>query len=177
VDDIPFGKALAFLLLGGLAGSVAGCYQCVEGQIYRVAAEHESTAVGRVVGFYTGRGGSFAYHYVFSVNEVAMDDYSEVCSTPLTPGACDKKGSVLVYYAYQPFANSRLEDFAIASKRAFRLGEMWLAIGLPVFVLPCAVFAVLARKNKGEGERDSARASGRNTPDDAPDDLHIAPRE
>jgi hypothetical protein len=57
---------------------------------------------------------------VFLVNGVKMDDYSEVCPTPLAPGACfNENGLVLVYYSYQPYPNSRLEDFAIASSHAY----------------------------------------------------------
>jgi hypothetical protein len=173
--DFPFQRALMLCLLCGLAGTVAGCYQCVLGHIYHVAAEHEATAVGRVVGFYHGKG-SMAYHFVFSVNEVAMDDYSEVCATPLTPGACDNRGPVLVYYSYQPYQNSLLEDFAVASRHAYRMSKFAFAIGLPCLVLSCVSMVILERKDKG---KDSDPEDRKRTDIDSemPDDLHIVPHD
>jgi hypothetical protein len=173
--DIPFGRLLIFLVVGGLFGTIAGGYQCAKGYNYRVAAEHEATAVGRIVGLYQGKGG-IAYHYVFSVNGVKMDDYSEVCETPQTRGACMNDGFVLVYYSYEPFANSRLEDFSLASKYALKLGGLLLTFALPVFALSSVTVRVLMRRNKGDDDSEPGEREG-DTPSDVPDDLHIAPHD
>lgn len=123
---------------------------------------------------YQGKGSS-AYHYVFSVNGVKMDDQSDVCATPLAPGACDNHGPVLVYYSFQPFSNSLLEDFSVASNLSYRFGKLAFAIDLPLLVLSSVAIAVLARKEKREGDSDSEVES--DTPSEVPDDLHIAPHE
>lgn len=145
----PFAPALAFCLILGLVGTAVGGYQCVKGHIYSEAAQHEATTVGRVVRV-SNRG---AFKYVFSVNGVKMDDFSESCATPLTPDACYNNGPVLVYYSYQPYQNSRLEDFTVASKHAYLIGIPALAIGLPLFVLSGAVTAILLRKDQRADER------------------------
>jgi hypothetical protein len=124
----------------------------------------------------TGKGGPY-YQYVFSVNGVRMDDYSEVCATPLAPGACDNHGPVLVYYSFQPYSNSRLEDFAVASAHAYRIGSPALAIGLPLFVLSLAALIILARPDKREDDPDPEAEKGRSRSDDVPDVIHIVPGE
>ena len=91
-----------------------GGYQCIRGHNYSVAAQHETTTVGNIERVHVSTKGT-TYFYQFSINGVRMDDYSDVCRTPLAPGACNNHGPVLVYYSYQPYANSRLEDFAAAS--------------------------------------------------------------
>jgi hypothetical protein len=146
-------RTLAFCLLLGLVGTAIGGYQCVNGHNYRIAAEDENTVVGRIVPVTSGT--SHAYHYVFSVNGVKMDDYSDVCRTPLAPDACKKYGPVLVYYSYQPFQNSRLEDFSVASAHAYRIGKFALAMGLP-FLIPSTIgIANQARKDRREGNHHS----------------------
>lgn len=172
----PFQRVLAFSLVAGLFGTYFGGYHCINGYNYSVAAQHEATAVGRVVGIYRGRHGS-AYHYEFSVSGVKMDDYSEVCETPLAPGACNNNGPVQVYYSYQPYSNSRLEDFAVASKEAYRPGIPVLAISLTILILSCAGFAIRARKNKNKDDSDPEDEKGRSKSDDVPDGIHIVPGE
>lgn len=146
--ETPFARILFYTLVAGLCGTIYGGYQCVEAHTYSVAAQHEATIVGRVTGVSVGRGGSVAYRYVFSINGVERDDYSGVCTTPLAQGACENKGPVLVYYSFQPFSNSRLEDFATASKKDFKYGIPALALGLPLVGLSIGGFAVRARLNK-----------------------------
>lgn len=146
--DDTVAKGLIFCLLAGIVGTIVGCWQCISGHNFAVAAQHESTAVGRITGY--GKHGAFMYK--FPVNGVMMDDYSAVCRTSLAPGACHLNGSVLVYYSFQPFSNSRLEDFSAASADAYRIGEPALAIGLPLFVLSIAALVVLSRKGRSEAE-------------------------
>lgn len=146
------------------------------GHNYAVAAQHQLTAVGRFVRISSGKGGPY-YHYVFSVNGVAVDDSSNVCHTPLAPGACDNLGPVLVYYSYQPFAISKLQDFTSASTDAYRFGAPALAIGLPLFVLSIAALVVLSRKGRSETEPDRGDQPGASKSDNIPDDLHIVPGE
>lgn len=167
-------KILAYLLVGGLFGTVYGGYNCIEGNTYSVAAQHEATTVGRVIGISHGKGG-VAYNYVFSVNGVKVNDYSNICATPLAPDACNHKGPVLVYYSYQPFSNSRLEDFAVSSAKDYRSGKLALAIALPIFLLSCAGMVVLARKDKQTDDADPI--DERNLDSDVPDAIHIAPRD
>ena len=93
--DAVLGLSMAL----GIFSTLAGSYWCAVGYNYSVAAKHESTTVGRVLGMISGRGGS-AFQYVFYVNGVALDDYSDVCATPITPDACHNHGQVLVYYSY-----------------------------------------------------------------------------
>lgn len=171
-------KFLMYLIVGGLFGTVYGGYQCIEGHTYSVAARHEATTVGRVVKILHGKGG-IAYRYVFSVNGVKMSDYSDVCSTPLTPGACDRKGPVLVYYSYQPFSNSRLEDFSVSSASDFRSGIPALVIAFPIFGLSCAGMAILARKEKEADDSDSTdQGDLYGDPDsEVPDSIHVTPTE
>lgn len=173
--DGPFAGFLRFIIVLGLFATAFGGFRCVQGHIYSVAAQREATTVGRVVGIYRGK--SPAYHYVFFVNGVKMDDSSEICVTPLVPGACDKNGPVLVYYSYQPFSNSRLEDFTIASSKAYRTGEIALAIGLPLLALFCADIAMQARKGDRKTDSDPQYGEGPSDLSAVPDDLHIAPRE
>ena len=172
----PFLRVLVFLFVGGLFGTYFGGYRCIAAHTYAVAAQHEATTVGRVVRIVSGKDGP-AWHYVFSVNGVKMDDYSRVCATPLAPGACDNKGPVLVYYSYQPYSNSRLEDFAVAGRKAYRTGGGALAIALPCLVLSSAGMVILARKKKNEGDSDPEDEKGRSKSDDVPDAIHIAPSE
>ena len=83
-----------------------------------------------------------------------MDDYSNVCRTPLALDACNDHGPVLVYYSYKPYANSRLVDFAAASAHAYRIGIPTIAISLPLYVLACGVIAIVIRKGKGKDDPD-----------------------
>jgi hypothetical protein len=168
-------RFLAICLFFGLLGTARGGYLCVKGHTYAVAAQHEATTVGRVVGIYKGR--SPAYHYVFSVNGVKMDDSSEICATPLVPGACDQNGAVTVYYSYQPYSNSRLEDFAVASIEAYRIGKPMLGIGLPLFILAFAAIVNQAHKEIRERDQDPDAKKGRSKSDVVPDSIHIVPGE
>lgn len=172
----PSARVLGFCLALGLISTAIGGYQCIAGHTYSVAAQHEATTVGQIVGMLSGRG-SEAYKYEFSVNGVRMNDYSEVCATPLSPDGCHKHGSVLVYYSYQPFPNSRLQDFAVASIHAYRIGKPVLAIGLPLLVLTGAMIAIQLRKDKGEDDSDPDDKKERNEIYDLPDTIHIVPDE
>jgi hypothetical protein len=154
-------------------GTGFGCYLCVEGHDYRVASEHEVTVVGHIAHAAASRKGS--YRYEFSVNGVKMDDYSKLCATPLTPDACDNYGPVLVYYSYEPYPNSLLEDFAVASSNAFGVGKFLLAVGLPLFVLPSVALAILRRRNKKEDDIEDE--NGRSKHNGEPDEIHIVPGE
>ena len=171
-------KILMYLIVGGLFGTFYGGYQCMEGHTYSVAARHEATAVGRVVKILHGKGG-IAYSYVFSVNGVKMSDYSNVCATPLAPGACFSNSPVLVYYSYQPFSNSRLEDFAVSSTKDYRSGVPALVIALPIFGLSCAGMLILSRKEKEDDDSDSTHQGDLyGDPDsEVPDSIHVTPTE
>lgn len=146
--DVPFARILMFSLLAGIGGTIYGAYQCVEGQTYSVAAQHEATIVGRITGISVSKG-EVHYQYVFSLDGVGRNDYSNVCTTPLAPGACKNKGPVLVYYSFQPFSNSRLEDFAVASHKDFEFGIPALVLGLPLFGLSIGGLVIRARQEKG----------------------------
>jgi len=172
----PFLRVLVYSLVAGLFGTSFGVWYCIKGYNYAVAAQHEATAVGRVVGIYHGRHG-IAYHYEFSVNGVKMDDQSEVCQTPLVPGACRNNGPVLVYYSYDPYSNSRLEDFAVASKEAYRPGKPVLAISLAVITLSSAGMVIRRRKKKDDDDSDAEDERGRSKSDNVPDALHITPSD
>lgn len=145
----PSGRILAFCFIAGIGGAIYGGIQCVQGHTYSVAAKHEATIVGRVVGISGGRGGP-NYNYVFSLNGVERNDYSNVCATALAAGACDNRGPVLVYYSFEPFPNSRLEDFAVASHNDFRIGIPVLVMGSLLLVLSCGGFAIHLRGSKGD---------------------------
>lgn len=147
---------LAILIVGGLFGIFYGGNRCIEGYTYSVAARQEARTAGRVTRISVAKGGEKEYHYMFSVNGVKMNDYSNVCATPLSPGACFNEGPVLVYYSYQPFSNSRLQDFAVASAEDYRSGMPALAIALPLFVLSGAAMVILTRKDKDKDDSDPA---------------------
>ena len=160
----------------GIVAIAVGAYQCVKGHNYAVAAQHEATTVGRITGI--GRKGTIRYE--FSANGVKVDDYSDICMTPLAPDACAGDGPVLVYYSYQPYTNSMLEDFAVASARAYRTGKPALAIGLPLTGLSWAAIFVLQRKKKGEADSDPD--DDNNDQDDDEDEevsgpIHVVPSE
>jgi hypothetical protein len=164
------------LAIGFICSWIGGC-QSLTGHNYAVAAQHEKTAVGRVTKITYGRHGSVAYHYVFAVNGVGFDDTSSVCLTPLAPGACDQNGPVLVYYAYEPFQNSRLEDFAAASKHAYGNAKLALGVGLPLFIIGFIYIANSLRKGKSEDEPDPDEQKGASKSDAIPDNIHIVPDE
>ena len=188
--DGPFARVLAFFAFMGFLATATGGYRCIVGYTYSVAAQHETTTVGRVVSATLERPVGWRniklnpladiptdYRFVFSVNGVKMDDTDQVCATPLAAGACSNNGPVLVYYSYQPYSNARLEDFAVAGRNTIRSGELPLGIGFPVLVLSCTGIFILARKNKGEDDSDPDAGSGTSKSDDLPDAIHIVPRE
>lgn len=143
--------------------------------VYRDAAEHELSTVGQIVNI-SEYGRSDKYDYDFTVNGVRMRDYSAACDTPLTPVSCIIGGPVRVYYSLQPFSNSRLGDFAVASRDAFQTGNRALIIGASLLVLCTAIFAIQRRMNKDEPESDED--VDEDSPSDNPDDvLSIAPRD
>ena len=169
--NVSYARHIPFLFIP----IVIGCYQCIMGHNYSVAAQHETTTVGHIVKVTQGK--SRTYRYEFSINGVRMDDYSDICRTPLAPGACDNHGPVLVYYSYQPYSNSRLEDFATASAHAYRIGIPTIAICLPLYVLAYIVIAIVSRRNKGDDDSDPDNQNERNKSDDLPDVIHIVPGE
>lgn len=138
---------LALCLFLGLIGTVVGVFQCIKGHTYSVAAQHEATTVGHMLQVHHGKGGT-SYHYEFSVNGARVDDDSDVCTTPLKSDACWNNGPVLVYYSYEPYANSRLEDFSLAGSHAYRIGKPALAIGLACFALAWVSKVISARIGK-----------------------------
>lgn len=104
-----------------------------------------------------------------------VDDCSEVCETELKPGACYNYGPVLVYYSYQPYQNSRLQDFAIARRDAFRIGEFAFVIGLLLLVLPSIALFVFPRKGKSDDDSNSEEEELERKSCDELDDLHVVP--
>ncbi len=155
----------------GIMTSAVGVHQCVSGYAYSVAAKHEATTIGHITRVDHGKGGPY-YRYVFSANGVNVDDYSDVCSTPLTPDACWNNGQVLVYYSYEPYANSRLEDFGVASTHCYKVGIPWLLIGLFLFTLGGVVFT-LSRRDKGDG--DPEQEADENDSENVEEPIHIVP--
>lgn len=146
----PFTRVLAIIAFCGLLGTSAGIYRCIVGYIYSLEAQHEKSSVGRVISRHVQdnvRGlkrlnpfgdETFVYHYVFSVNGVRMDDYDRVCKTPLAAGVCSQAGPVLVFYSYQPFTMSRMEDFAVAGRNTAQSAKLPLVLGLPLLLLGVA---------------------------------------
>jgi hypothetical protein len=174
--DGPLARVLTFGLLSGIAATIAAGYQYAKGHNYSVAAQHEATTVGRIVEVAHGKSGT-TYRYQFSVNGLKVDDYSEVCATALEAGACSNNGRVLVYYSYQPYSNSRLEDFAVASTDAYDNAKLALAIGLPLLVLSGTGIAIRGRRERREDGSEPDEEKGRSKTDDLPDAIHIAPEE
>ena len=140
-------RVLALCLFLGLIGTAVGSFQCIKGHTYSVAAQHEVTTIGHMLQVHHGKGTS--YHYEFSVNGAKVDDDSDVCTTPLASDACWNNGPVLVYYSYEPFANSRLEDFSVAGSHAYRIGKPALTIGLAFLALACVNMVISSRSAKG----------------------------
>ncbi len=172
--DGPLTRILVWGTILGFFGTVFGSVQCISGHNFAVAARHEATVVGRVVGILTGSKGGSSYQYVFTVNGVRFDDYSRVCRTPLAPGACEHKGPVLVYYSFEPIHNSRLEDFSAASAHSYRIGQPLLAIGLPLLVLSIAALVVLSRKPNSPNNPNFEGQKGNTESGEVPDEIHIA---
>ena len=169
-------KTLKFGILLWVIATIFGCYQCIKGHNYSVAAQHESTVRGRVVHVSSGKGGP-TYRYLFSVNGVSVDDYSEVCDTPLQPDACWNNGPVLVFYSDEPFSNSRLQDFAVASSEAYRAGKSALIVGLPLILLSWTALAVFPNRNENDEDPDPEEEGRENRSSDQPDDIHVVPGE
>jgi hypothetical protein len=145
----------------GLILTGIGSQQCIKGYDYRVAAKHEMTTVGHIVYVPAGRG---SYKYEFWVDGVKMVDSARLCTTPLMPDACKHYGPVLVYYSYQPYSNSLLQDFSIACNFPIQVGKLLLAIGLPLLIFPSVILAVLMyRSSRGNGSYANA--------------IHIVPGE
>jgi hypothetical protein len=175
--DSPFAGILRNCVAFGIVSTMAlgivstslGSIQCVLGHNYSVAAKHEATTVGHILGIDYGKGGPF-WRYEFSINGAKVVGRSQVCATPLAPGAC-LNGPVLVYYSYQPNSNSRLEDFAAASTHAYRFGKTALAIGFTFLVLSGAGICIVARKDKRKNDSDPEDKNGRSISDDLPDAI------
>lgn len=157
----------------GIMASAVGVDQCATGYAYSVAARHQATTVGRITRVDHGKGGPY-YRYVFSANGAKVDDYSGVCSTPLTPDACWNNGQVLVYYSYEPYANSRLEDFGVASTHCYKIGVPWLLFGVSLFILG-VVISTLSRRNKSDGDGITEEDTGENDCEDVEQPIHIVP--
>jgi len=166
---------LLSLAVGIVCSFIGGC-QCFWGHTYSVAAQHEATVVGRVVRISSGKGGPF-YHYVFSVNGVSVDDSTGYCRTPLEPDACDNLGPVLVYYSFQPFRISALEDFAPSSVRAYREGTIWLAVGLIMFIAGFIIITSMIWQNKRDDEPDRGKVKSATGSGDESGVIHIVPGE
>jgi hypothetical protein len=145
---------LPLCFLVGIVGTCSGTVQCVKGHTYSVAAQHEKTSVGRVTRISHFKG-TPTWHYVFSADGVMVNDQSPVCATPLAPGACENNGPVLVHYSYEPFRNSTLQDFTVASDHVYRFGGIALAIGLPFLALSIVGIRYLVRGDEGENDPDS----------------------
>lgn len=103
-----------FFLMIGVGMIIWGCVQLVHGFADRDAVNHEATAPGVIVRTDHNRSGGPTYYYEFRVNGILMQDSSGDCKTSLTRVGCNAGGQVLVYYAYEPFNASKLEDFADA---------------------------------------------------------------
>lgn len=166
-------RVLGVCLGLGIMASVAGIDQCATGYAYSVAAKHEATTIGRIMWVGHGKGGPY-YHYAFSANGSKVDDYSDVCATPLTPDACWNNGQVLVYYSYEPYSNSRLEDFKLASTHSYRVGVPVLLIGLSLFVLG-GVVSTLARRDKGEDDDSPEEETSEDDSEDVEEPVHVVP--
>lgn len=164
-------KILGVCIGFGIVAGVAGIYQCARGYIYSVASKHETTTVGRITRMGHSRGGAY-YQYVFSVNGAKVDDDSDVCSTPLTPDACWNNGPVVVHYSYEPFSNSRLEGFKVASKNSYKTGATWLIIATSLFLFGIAASA-LSRRGKGDG--DAMEEIREDEPEDLEKPIHVIP--
>jgi hypothetical protein len=152
----------------GIGAIVYGCVQSVIGFTDRDAAKHEATAPGVIVRVYHGKGTT--YDYEFRVNGVLMRDSSGSCRTPLTPGDCKVGGQVLVYYTYEPSTDSKLEDFADASREALQLG-IWT---VPIGVLLTGG-SLLARKLVGASE--SSEDDDDSSKEDDSEVISIAPKD
>ncbi|HTB95960.1 MAG TPA: hypothetical protein VK716_03060 [Terracidiphilus sp.] len=148
-------RVLGFCLVLGMTCTSFGAYECLKGHNYSVAAESETTVVGRITR--VPRKGGFEYK--FSVNGVNVDDSSDVCETPLDSDACFNNGPVLVYYASQPFPNSRLENFSVASTNSYQLGIPAIGMGLPFLLLPIAVKLIfqLRRRRENDNQQGAIR--------------------
>jgi hypothetical protein len=118
-----------FPLVLGLVAILIGSVEAVVGLIYRDAARHEATAPGVVVRVDYYRS-SPTYYYEFRVNGGLMQDSSHDCKTSLTRVGCNAGGQVLVYYTYEPFNDSKLEDFADASRGPVLSAILMFPIGL-----------------------------------------------
>jgi hypothetical protein len=168
-------RPMLLLVLGVFFVVLGGAY-CNMGHEFSLAGRYEATTVGRIVSIEYGRHGQI-WKYVFSVNGVKYNDSSRTCRTPLAPGACNNNGPVLVYYSFQPFQQSRLQDFVVASKRAYEVGETALAIG---FILLIGVFIAKIKEKRDReaaGEPDPDKQKGASKSGGMPDDIHILPGE
>ena len=161
-----------FLLICGAGITLFGCTQWVVGLTYRVAAGHEASTVGQVVNISEGPRHTI-YEYEFRVNGVKMRDSSELCRTPLSPVSCIAGGPAVVYYSDQPFSNSLLEDFAVASRDAIKRGNQALLIGLPLIV----VLGTLLRLNMRWGEPEPPEDADEKPQEDESDMPSVVPRD
>lgn len=142
---------LVFLMIG-VGVIIGGCVQLVHGFTDRDAAKHEATARGVVVRVDHNRSGGPTYYYEFRVNGGLMQDSSHDCNTSLTRVGCNAGGQVLVYYTYEPFNASKLEDFADASRHAFRTSLLEVPFGL---LLTGVSLLVLKLRGRSDSSKDT----------------------
>jgi hypothetical protein len=158
-----------FFLMIGVGMIIGGCVQSVIGFTDRDAANHEATAPGVVVRVDYYRS-SPTYYYEFRVNGGLMQGSSGDCNTSLTRVGCNAGGQVLVYYTYEPFNNSKLGDFADASRHAFRTSLLEVPIGLLIAGVSLLVL-------KLGGGSDSSKDTDDASSEDDFTGIPIAPKD
>ncbi len=79
-----------------------------------------------------------------------------------------------MYYSYEPFSNSLLEDFAAASREAKRTGDHAMAFGLSIIGLCTMIFTVQRRLDGQDSE--SEKDTDETDPADESDVFSILPR-
>lgn len=90
------------------------------------------------------------------MNGVLMQDSTGDCKTALTRLGCSAGGQVLVYYTYEPSNASKLEDFADASRHAFRTSLLEIPFGL---LLTGMSLLVLKLRGDSGSSKDTGDAS------------------
>jgi hypothetical protein len=174
--SVPFSRALLFGFILGAGAALFGCTQWVMGFVYHIAAERESSTVGQITKVSVGPRHTF-YHYEFQVNSVRMSDDSEICKTPLKPAVCIAGGPALVYYSYEPFQNSLLEDFAVASSDAIQRGNRAWVVGVALMGLCYGIYRVFLNLNGRGDEPVIAFDTETKSRGDDPEEYSITPRD